>query len=676
MSQIVKFNDCTFEVLTNGEEYVGIGKVCIGDTLIRSGRLPINIFSQSFTGYGFSHTVFKGVEEKSDEVRINFAMHFTPLDVKLMRDHSMDPIHETADWDKIDTSRASDFSLVIEPGQYENENYKFKGFKYHYEFSGDMPLFYILERSSWEIDGDILGSTVYNQSACSAPVVEVKEDTFWTTEGELFFLDEASYFNRIMTHNLPRWADHQWYDYQFKGDKTLIGMFDNVDLIRTVLRREKGKPELKCFDKYIFDETTSHKTVAKSILINEDKKTVVDNKNLWTWIFDETADAAREEYGLREIAPVPIMGDHHWTNFTIETYYKDIVPACANAGVKFIFAENFKKSDAAEPDRLKAGNMCTSHDYVMSDYLGGKDKFKEYIDRTHELGIKTHMWTNTYVSLNADINLEQRDESGRYMAMEDTRTKYAGAYTMVSSNLDLKNPDVREYYVNRHVDIIKETGLDGYFIDSHYNLFFMPVNFKTGHPRTSWKESLWTMREIQDRSGGEWSIESFGPFGMNIHGHSDAYDMENIFACYTVGVGNNYVTVPVPGAQTDKNSGHDVHYVFYQLAYKSPISCPLFIDGVRIDEVFTDEHKLILEKYHELVDTEMERRYIQEDNSAVLYHNEAGNKTYIWNFAEREAVLKGDITDLMTGEKIVAGNVKLLPRHIYMVEGVETFVKI
>jgi len=676
MSTTIKFNDCTFEVLTNGDEYLGVGKVTIGNTPVRSGRLPINIFTQSFTGYGLDHTTFKGITESEDEVRINFVAYYTPLDVKLMRDHSMDPIHETMDWDKVDNSRSTDFSMVIEKGQYENENYKFKGFKYHYEFDGDTPLFYILERSSWEIDGDILGSSIYNQSACSAPVTHIKEDTFWTTEGELFFLDEASYFNRIMTHNLPRWADHQWYDYQYKDNKTLIALFDNVDLIRTVLRREPGKAELKCFDKYIFDETNTHKTVAKSILINEDEKSVVDNQNIWTWIFDDTADKARAEYGLKEVAPIPIMGDHHWTNFTIETYYKDIIPACAGAGIKFIFAENFKMSDASEPDKLKAGNMCTSHDYVISKYLGGKDKFKEYMDRTHELGIKTHMWTNTYVSLNADINLEQRDDSGRYMAMEDTRTKYAGAYTMVSSNLDLKNPEVREYYVNRHCDIVKETGLDGFFIDSHYNLFFMPVNYKTGHPRTSWKESLLAMKEFQDRSGGEWSIESFGPFGMNIHGHSDTYDMENIFACYTVGVGNNYATVPVPGAETDKNSGHDVHYVFYQLAYKSPISCPLFIDGVRIDDVFTDEHKLVLSKYHELVDSEMERRYIQEDNKAVLYHNATGDTTYIWNFTLREVNISGTVTDLMSGEKLNSGFVTLKPRHIYKVENTELITKI
>ena len=232
-----------------------------------------------------------------------------------------------------------------------------------YEYtSSDIPLFYILDKASWELDGDIAGVTVYNQSSCSDPVVHFAEDTFWTTEGELFFLDQASHFNRVMTHNLPRWASHQAFDFQCKGDHTLLGIYDHVDLIRSLLLREPGKAELKTFDKHIFDETLSKATSPKAILLNSAPKTTTMQQNLWTWVFDDVHNSARAEFGLREQPPIPIIGHHHWVNFTIDTYYKDIVPAMVNLGFQAIFAENFKKSDASEVG-LPAGNMCGSQEY-------------------------------------------------------------------------------------------------------------------------------------------------------------------------------------------------------------------------------------------------------------------------------------------------------------------------
>lgn len=665
--QTIHSKGFSFEALTEGDRFLGLGQIWIGETRVRSGRLPLRPTTQAFTGWGLDHLRLLGVEAGADMVRIRTEAVFTPLPVKLMRDHSFDPIHEVGDWDEPAT-RAGRLDLVLAPAADRFGPHAFTGFAYHYEYqSEDVPIFHLYDQASWELDGDIEGATVYNQSACSDPVATFAPDTFWTTEGTLFFLDPASHFNRCMTHNLPRWADHQWFDFQFKDDRTLIGLYERVDLIRTLLRREPGKPELKCFDKHIFDETLRHATVPKAILLNAEPKTATAQQNLWTWIYDDTGERARAEFGLKEQPPVPFMGRHHWKNYTIETYYKDIVPACAAVGIRAIFAENFKRSDAAEPQRLLSGNMCTSHEYEIAPELGGVEKFKEYIERCHRHGIKNFMWTNTYVSLNARINLEQRDERGWYMAMEDTRTKYAGAYTMVSSNLDLKRPDARRYWIDAHKKIVEQTGLDGYYIDSFYNLFFMPVNFKTGHPRTSWREAIAVMKELQD-AGIEWMIESFGPFGHPGHGHPDSYDASKVFICYLVGLGNNSVTVPVPGSETRKNEGHDPGYIYYQLAHKVPCKLPLHIDGKRIDEVYGDEHRRILREYHELLPA-MHCRYLQEDGRGVLWHDREGTQALLWNFVEREVALPGTVTDLTAGTSLPqAESYVLAARHTYRIE--------
>jgi len=154
-------------------------------------------------------------------------------------------------------------NIVIREAAEDYFGYQFCGFSYHYEYeSDDTAIFYIYDRANWELDGDITGATIYNQSSCSSPVVTCGKDTEWTTEGKLFWLEEQPGVNSVMTHNLPRWASHQCFDFQYKENATLAGIYERVDLIRTVLQKDKNKPELKVFDKHIFNETKNYSTMA------------------------------------------------------------------------------------------------------------------------------------------------------------------------------------------------------------------------------------------------------------------------------------------------------------------------------------------------------------------------------------------------------------------------------
>ena len=239
---------------------------------VRSGRLPLRPFTQTFTGLELAGLKFLGVSGG----RIKLEAQFRQLPVKLMRDHSFDPIHELGDWDKEPVAGTARLDLVIKPARDEFNGVKFAGFSYHYEYaSKDVPVFWLLDQASWELDGNITGATAVSQSSCSAPVAKFDRKNSWTTEGVLWFLIEQGNQNPVMTHNLPRWASHGSFDFQYKGDRTLIGVFERVELIRSVLVRDAGKAELKTFDKHIFDQTTRYATVAKKILLNVEPKSEI-----------------------------------------------------------------------------------------------------------------------------------------------------------------------------------------------------------------------------------------------------------------------------------------------------------------------------------------------------------------------------------------------------------------
>lgn len=293
--------NCSFEVLTDGETFLGLGAIAIAGTPVRSGRLPISVATQTFSGLELEWLELLGVVQGAGEIRIRTRAHFRPMLTKMMRDHSFDPIYSTGDWDARVADGDGELDIVLRPAEEMIGETPFAGFSYAYAYrSTAVPIFWLLDRASWELDGDIVGATVYSQSSCLSPVATFAPETAWTTEGIIHFADTNSKTNPVMTHNLPRWASHGSFDFQWKGEATLLGIFERVELIRSLIMREAGKDELKTFDKHIFDQTLEYTTAAKKILLNTEAKSVADQQNLWTWTQDVVYARARAEFGLRE----------------------------------------------------------------------------------------------------------------------------------------------------------------------------------------------------------------------------------------------------------------------------------------------------------------------------------------------------------------------------------------
>ena len=671
---ILKHGRCSFEVLADASYFHGLGKIWIDGTLVRSGRLPLRPYSQTFKdAREFSGLRLKKIENTKEELRLQLEVTLSELPIQAMRDHSFDPIHSVSDWDRKPTAGTSRLDLVIRSSHDRFNGTTFSGFSYHWEYSSQkFPIYWIMDMASWELDGDIVGAAAYSQSACSAPVAHFAEDTAWSTEGKLFFLVEAGNENPVMTHNLPRWASHGSFDFQYKGDHTLIGVFDHLELIRSVLLREPGKPELKTFDKHIFDETKKYATSPKKILLHSGKKSQVDQQNLWTWVFDEVDRRARAEVGLKEEPVVPHLSCNFWTNFTVDSYYKDLLPAAVNLGVKQIFVDNLKKSSYTEQAPLPGvfhWNMCCGHEYEISDRLGGTSRVKAFVEKCAKHGIQVMSWTNNDQALSSPINQKERAQAGEepwYVLLEDSRQKHGGAYMGVMSTLDFSTPAALRYFIDSHIKIHKETG-SHFFFDSGYNLGFMPVSFHNMRPRTMWRGMLQMLKETQD-AGIHWFLEMFGPFGKTMHGHHAGYDMDNIFSCYKVGMGNGYSTVPTGQALKDINPT-EADVLYYQLAHMAALGVPLFLDNVRVDLVWGEDYKRALADYHATLPW-LFRRYLQADGQGVLWHDKDAKRATLFNFKKRACALPGTVLDLTTGQKLKPSkSYNLLPRHTYVITG-------
>jgi len=673
----VELKSCRFEVLTDGKRLAGLGKIWIGRTLVRSGRLPISVYTQTFGGLETSHLELVDIQRTKQEIRLRARMFFRPMNVKIMRDHSYDPIHDLGDWDTDAVAGVGELDIVLRPASDTFNGVAFEGFRYHYEYrTQDTPIYYLHDRASWELGGDILGVTAISQSSYSPPVVTFAKETAWSTEAIMDFLrtpDNSQ--NAVMTHNLPRWASHGAFDYQYKGDDTLIGLFERVELIRSVQCRDAGKPELKTFDKHIFDQATEFATSPKKILLNRAPRSRTQQHNLWGWVFEETDARARDEYGIREEPFIPHLFQNFWVDFTVDSYYKDLLPAAVAIGAKRLFTDNLKKSVMTArmtcPNlTLDGASMCSGHEYEIAPELGGVKRVKAFVAEAHKHDVHPMCWTNNDQAHTSPINTPENQARGWFVRMEDARSKWGGAYSASMCILDFSNPEVRDYFVKTHVAIKKQTGIDTYFFDSFYNLGFMPVSYINCKPRTMWKGMLEVWRRLQ-QAGLALEMESFGPWGQVQHGHSSEYNIENIFACYKVGVGNDYTTVP-SGHPLKNVSNEDAAGVYYTLAHMAGCHMPLhFPDGRRIDEVWGAEHRRALADYHAAVSS-MNRRYLQEDGQAVIWHDYAGTRATVFNFVKRNVSLPGKVKDISTGKPLpAAASYELEANHTYVITGAE-----
>lgn len=671
--QKIRLGRTEVEALTSEGVFVGLGEIRIGERVVRGRHLPMTPYFESYSGLQLARLQFCGIEGEGEKAIIRLEAELTRKPILVMRDHSFDPVHDLTDWGTETVAGSGQLRLVLQATRETLAGYDFDGFSYRYEYDAaddKSSLYWIMDRASWELDGDIVGATAISQSACSPPEATFGADTGWSTEGVLHF--ETGFgqdVNKIMTHNLPRFASHGSFDFQYKGNSTLLGVFEKVGLIRSVLVRDPGKPCLKTFDKHIFDQERRVATVTKRILLNSSSKSAIGQKNLWTWLMDIVHDRARGEFGLQEEPLLTGIAHTYWVNFTADTMYRDLLPAAATLGCDSVFAgDNLKKSDQSELTFTK--NICLGQEFEISERYGGKPAVKELIRRFSEAGLVFFNWTNNDQSYDSPLNKAIGGDWTRamewFVKMEDARLKYGGSYMNSMDVLDLKKEAPRRYWIDCHKRIKEETGLGHYLFDSFYNLAFMPVSYDKLHPTTMWRELVSAMKELQD-AGVHFLIESFGPFGAVQHGcHTSYANPGNEYASYKTHPCCGYCTIPADTKITEIDLGDQLYRL---LGHMSVPLLPLYYNGVRVDQTPSAEGLKRAFRDYRQGRPIMHKRFLQEDGKGVIWHDKEGRRAVLWNFADRNVALPGSVQDVSAGSAMPrATTYKLQKNRLYLME--------
>jgi hypothetical protein len=83
--RILTLGNCTFEICASIDtgEFLGIGVITLDGVHIRSGRLPLSPYMQTFSGHSLKKLQFADIMKSENEIKIKLRAVFTSMPVKI-----------------------------------------------------------------------------------------------------------------------------------------------------------------------------------------------------------------------------------------------------------------------------------------------------------------------------------------------------------------------------------------------------------------------------------------------------------------------------------------------------------------------------------------------------------------------------------------------------------------
>jgi hypothetical protein len=667
MSDTLRFGNVEIDLLRRGRELLGIGEIRIGGLAVRSGDLPLRPFAATHDGIQYDRYEIDSVQATSRRVVLRTRALGTIAPVAALLDHSLDPVWSTRPWDGRVVAEDR-LEWVFEAAECAIGDRVADGFRYGFRFrSPRRELYFILDRATWELEGDAHGVTLLRQQMGTDPRVTLRARTAYSTSACIGYP-----INPVMTHDVPRWASEQAFDYQYKRGHALIGLFDRVGLIRSIIARSPGERQIRHFDKHLFDQAATVETVPKFIGLLRDLGDDTAQANGWTRVFDVAQDTALAEFGMRRTASRTTLSHNFWHSFTADSYREDLLPAAAALGFQQLFIDPLWENDMtkARAGQLPAGmggNMCCPHEYRVAEVLGGVAGYRRLAADARAQGVELISWIGSHQSV---LSPYLNAHPAQIIKLADGRHWYGSGYDCIRG-MDLTSPfgDMFEAAV---LQAHRDTGVAGFLYDSFYNFGWMPVNFHSPDPadaanlhkgalkaHTQWRR-LCQMMAAWQKAGLHMLIESLGPWGQPQHGVQGAYhrDGSEVFA-YPCALALGYSVIPVPGAAVRGEAPPDFYYRL--LANQAPTTLNLWVNGpggkrLRIDQAASPlirqgnlDYRAVLPLMH--------ARTILSGDAGVLWAPARGAKRVLFSYRKQlfPAAPGTRCRDCTSGARSVAG---------------------
>ncbi len=249
------------EILTDGRDYRGLGRVKCDNSHLRSGRLPILPLIVTSDGYRVCRYSIKDVLQDEGEEKVSFLLklHIINSHYTEQLDERGRAIFNVRQWPP-EAVRDRGGALRVEIGACHTlvGSVEMRGFTYSYQFrSRKHPPYCIHDRASWEIGGRSTKNTLVQGKNVAEPYKRIvnKQDSFST----------AMYQSgKPLTQFRPAATEIQPFSYQTKNDAILVTMPAGPDPFNFLVEKAESSDEIVCWRQFYKAGQSDGKTIQRT----------------------------------------------------------------------------------------------------------------------------------------------------------------------------------------------------------------------------------------------------------------------------------------------------------------------------------------------------------------------------------------------------------------------------
>lgn len=657
----------------NGE-LRSIGSVRVKNTPLRNREVRFLPWFDSYDGHVFSRFRWRSSEEDGDRIILHNETTSNP-DYPFMeeRDSSGDVCLPNRAWDA--EPQEAELRIVFEPAEETIDGRRFSGFRYHFEYDGDVPIHRFMDRQTWELGGDLDDVNVICRNLFDVPKKRVTREGTYSTVGR-------GKFAGALPGNLwGRWSLLPAFDMQTGPDGVMVAWFDRVSCIRSVVESAGGEDWVRYVDLHYFEEDDTVRTNPKTVLYCPDVLDQVETLNLWTRVHDREHRRARQQFGMGEEEPPGTkVGINTWRNIDFDEAYEEAIDLASEFNIEWVFIDSVfqngetlrvrlnelvgeEEQEGTVLEKFHHGHMCLTLDFEVSETAGGEEGLRRLCERAEEKGVKIMSWMSAHYWPPSTMGWPPESERlghgsfGVFAAKESGRhpdTGYAAACWTVNLNAP-----IREHLRDQILGVCRRTGLRGFLWDSFSNLGWWQVDYSDGSMRPQFDRMARLYAELE--SDGIYlqpeAIVSFtshsacGLFGGNVY----AGDLEGY--AYNTTIGLRY-----PREGEEENTDHALAVLKGEEEFGLLFRCYAHrrIVGLSPQDVPREEWdpeaeaacKELFGLYREHRDLMKCRTVLQRDAGVMWENDTEVSLLFVFDPVELEC----ELTDAGTGEVVTDGN--------------------
>jgi len=671
IDSIISFpNGLRLELAGSDADFLGIGAVWFGDTLLRSAQLPWTVYTESETGVRFDSFRLLGVEKDGEAVTIVFAGEGRWLP----RIQDADAMGDA----RVKTRRVNNptatFRWRIRPITEVIEEHSWSGLAMQLQISSPgAPLHWLLEDTTWEIGGEAVGCTLIQQDVSVTDLEQaVTIDSAFSTI-ERFFTEEGDAWGGSYPMDmLPRAAGSAVCDFQAKGELALCLFAERPGLTRARIEKYAGENIIHYTDRpfvLLGEEITLPE---RTLLVYRHPQALARHewRNLWLECFSESRRRVHAAYGFRLEVPLPSI-HAHLSDAALHAYGPACIepllaatPEFARLGYTEVFSHGVWESVTSDPERRPGdGNICCPYSLRFAEMFGGAANMKRLYDAAHAAGVEMYQWFALQLAKFSPVWQEHPE----WLLREANGDPWDGNYGILYCGR--MRSGFGKYLEDGVKQVKDDTGLDHIFWDSYQNLGVTCVDWQ-GAEKAPQADEIFQLQGRLQQYGFKQRCETMTIFGVSQLGlfgfesdtfrrrlWADAVNGDAAFALLDTSPG--FFSNRYPFAADLINPelyfwlvGHRAIPGLGARPWKKPIedehAGPSLPGGALAEEYARVNHL-----YHAAL-PHMHRLRVTPGGHYTLWLDAANRPAVAWVFADTDIACTGPVTDIGSGTRYEA----------------------